>query len=82
MHCLGCLLLENSQLNGNKGAQGLEGNRGSVLTDRSPGSCGFSYAVDSDPERGRSANWEWGEEGMGREGNFVQQIQGLGFDLV
>ena len=50
MHCLGCLLLDNSQFNGNKEAQGLEENTGSVLTDGSQRSCGFSYAVDSDPE--------------------------------
>lgn len=52
MHCLGCLLLENSQFNGKKEAQGLEENTGSVLTDRSPESCEFAYAVDSDPEGG------------------------------
>ena len=85
MHCLGCLLLENSQFNGNKDAQGVEENTGSGLTDGSPRSGGFSYAVDSDPEGGLSVKWEWGEAGHDDgqfEVTFVQGIQGIGVELV
>ena len=41
--------------------------------------------VDSDPEGGLSVKWEWGEAGHGDgqfEVTFVQEIQGIGVELV
>lgn len=48
VHCFGCLLLENSKLNGRQNSIGVRKEHRICSDKGSPGSSGFSQAVGSD----------------------------------